>query len=151
MIEISRAQVDDAARILELQKLAYQSEARLYNDFEIPPLLQTLAEMRDDLARKIVLKAVVAGEIVGSVRAFKQAETVHIERLIVRPEHQKRGLGTALMQKIETFFPGASRFELFTGHKSAGNIRLYERLGYTIFKSEKISVELAFVFMEKNA
>lgn len=42
---ITAASPADAAAILALQKLAYQSEARLYNDFSIPPLLQTLEEL----------------------------------------------------------------------------------------------------------
>jgi hypothetical protein len=38
---IEQAGVEDAGEILRLQKLAYQSEARIYNDYTIPPLLQT--------------------------------------------------------------------------------------------------------------
>jgi hypothetical protein len=38
MTEISPAAVDDAEAILALQRLAYQSEAAIYDDFTIPPL-----------------------------------------------------------------------------------------------------------------
>lgn len=40
---------EDAAAILALQKLAYQSEARLYDDYSLPPLTQTLPEMQPSL------------------------------------------------------------------------------------------------------
>jgi hypothetical protein len=33
---------------LALQKLAYRSEAEIYDDYTIPPLTQTLGEMRAD-------------------------------------------------------------------------------------------------------
>lgn len=151
MTEITHAHVEDAAKILALQKLAYQSEARLYDDFSMPSLTQTLEEMRDEFTGKVVLKAEIESEIVGSVRAFQQNETCHIRRLCVHPERQGRGLGTELMRQIETCFPNATRFELFTGYKSVSNIRLYERLGYTVFKSEKISEKLTFVFLVKAA
>lgn len=39
---IERASLEDAKEILELQKLAYVSEAEIYNDYSIPPMMQTL-------------------------------------------------------------------------------------------------------------
>jgi ribosomal protein S18 acetylase RimI-like enzyme len=149
-IIISAASKEDAGAILALQKLAYQSEARLYNDFSIPPLLQTLAELRQEFARKVVLKATLDGQIIGSVRGYREGDTCYVERLIVHPGHQGRGLGTALMGRLEGAFPGARRAELFTGHKSERNIRLYQRLGYAIFKQEPVAPHLIFVFMEKK-
>ena len=39
--------------------------------------------------------------------------------------------------------------ELFTSTKSINNIRLYERLGYKIFKQEAVSQELQFMYLQK--
>ena len=47
-------------------------------------------------------------------------------------------------------FPAACRFQLFTGHKSAGNIRMYERAGYRAFRQEKVNEKVTLVFMEKG-
>jgi hypothetical protein len=58
-------------------------------------------------------------------------------------------LGTALISGIETMFPAVERFELFTGHKSAGNIRLYERLGYRTFRQTPVNDKVTLVYMEK--
>jgi ribosomal protein S18 acetylase RimI-like enzyme len=146
---ITAASPADAGAVLALQKLAYQSEARLYNDFSIPPLRQTLEDLQREFALKIVLKATLAGEIIGSVRGYQRGDTCYVERLIVHPDHQGRGLGTALMGRLEGAFPGARRAELFTGHKSLRNIRLYERLGYAIFRQEPVAPHLIFVFMQK--
>ena len=55
------------------------------------------------------------------------------------------------MQAIEARFPAARRYELFTGEKSAGNIRLYERLGYRICRRERLSEQVMLVWMEKRA
>lgn len=150
MKNITRASSEDAATILEMQKLAYQSEAQLYNDFSIPPLTQTLDELRNDFTGKVFLKAQVQGKIIGSVRGYQAGDTCYIERLIVHPDYQGQGIGTALMEQIELCFEQVQRFELFTGHESKRNIHLYERLGYTIFKSEEINETLSFVFMEKH-
>jgi ribosomal protein S18 acetylase RimI-like enzyme len=146
---ITYASTEDAVAILELQKLAYQSEAKLYNDFSIPPLIQTMEELEVDFNSKVFLKTQVESKIIGSIRGYQSGNTCYIERLIVHPNHQGQGIGTALMESFESCFGQVQRFELFTGTKSDRNIHLYGRLGYKTFKSTKINKNLSFVFMEK--
>ena len=148
-MEIALASVEDAAEILAVQKLAYQSEAQIYDDFALPPLLETLEDLRSQFASKLFLKAVEDGQLVGSVRGREERPTVHVERLIVRPERQGRGLGARLLREIEARFPQARRFELFTGHKSVRNLRLYEKLGYRVFREQPVHDRLVLVFLEK--
>ena len=148
-IEIKQATVEDAAEILALQRLAYQSEAELYDDDSIPPLTQTLDGLVKDFALKVFLKAVADSSIVGSVKLGQDSHSVQVERLIVTPSRQRAGIGTELMRQAEAVFPDVQRYELFTGHKSVKNIRLYERLGYREFRREKVHDGLVLVFMEK--
>ena len=49
---------------------AYLSEAEIYNDYSIPPLIQTLKEIRQEFSQQVFLNALEEGEIVGSVRAY---------------------------------------------------------------------------------
>ena len=98
---IDRATVADAEEILSLQKLAYRSEAEIYDDFNIPPLLQTPEEIKKDFENQTFLKATLDGKIRGSVRAFIKEGTCYIGRLIVHPDFQNRGMGKELMQRIE--------------------------------------------------
>lgn len=149
-IEIARASIADAEEILALQRLAYGSEAELYNDFKLPPLTQTLAELRADFERQVFLKATDYRRIVGSVRAFSKGGSTFIGRLIVHPEYQNRGIGTALMWKVEGEFGASRRFELFTGERSERNVRLYRRLGYEVFKKEQVSDSVTLVYMGKT-
>lgn len=149
-VDIVDASIEDAPAILALQQLAYQAEAALYNDYAIAPLTQTLADLQGEFGNKTILKAVIDGRLVGSVRANEHDGTCRIGRLIVHPDLQRRGIGTALMNCIESRFPLATRFELFTGHKSDKNIRFYERLGYFIVRRETVSAALALIYMEKR-
>jgi len=146
---IVRADVTDAAAILELQRLAYQSEALLYDDRSIPPLTQTLDEIKNEFDHTTFLKTSTNGSLIGSVRASLHDGTCTIGRLIVHPEFQRKGIGSRLLSAIETEFPSAKRFELFTGSRSEGTIRLYERLGYRIFRTERLSPRVELVFLEK--
>jgi len=148
---IERADVKDAAEILALQKLAYQSEAAIYDDYTIPPLRQTVEEMSADLQNQVVLKVAIEGRIVGSVRAHERDGTCYIGRLIVHPDSQNQGLGTRLMHAIEAAFSSAERFELFTGNKSARNLHLYRKLGYAAFREQQLSDLVSLVYLEKHA
>jgi ribosomal protein S18 acetylase RimI-like enzyme len=148
-MKIIKAGIEDAASILELQKLAYLSEAEIYDDFSIPPLVQTSEEIKKEFGEKTVLKAIIDNRLVGSVRAREQDGTCHIDRLIVHPKYQDNGIGKRLMAEIETVFPSAKRFELFTGHKSERNLYLYRKLGYQTFKQKPFNEKLSFVFLEK--
>lgn len=148
-MKIAQAEPQDAERILEIQKLAYLSEARLYNNYSIAPLTETLAELLRDFTMKTIYKATMGNLIVGSIRGVSEQETCHIGRLSILPAHQNKGLGTKLIQTIEDAFCHCKRFELFTGHKSTKNIRLYERLGYNIYKTEAYDDHASIVYLEK--
>jgi len=147
---IERASLEDAGEILALQKLAYLSEAAIYDDYGLPPLTQTTEQMADDFAKQLFLKATIDSRIVGSVRAYAEDGTCYVGRLIAHPEFRNRGIGTRLMEEIERCFSETARYELFTGHRSEGNLRLYNRLGYSAFAEKPVNDRLTLVFLEKK-
>lgn len=150
-MKIEKAKVADAQEILSLQKLAYISEAEIYNDFSIQPLNQTLNEIESEFENKLILKVVTDGKIIGSVRGFCENRTCYIGKLFVHPDFQGDGLGAKLMEEIERNFCDCDRFELYTGRKSLKNLHIYIKLGYKEFKFMKVTEELDLVFLEKNA
>jgi ribosomal protein S18 acetylase RimI-like enzyme len=147
-IAIAPAAETDLETILALQKLAYLSEAQRYNDFDLPPLRQTPAEIQADFARMAFFKATAGERIVGSVRGYAKDGTCYIGRLIVHPDVQNRGIGARLMQAVEQHFGAARRFELFTGHKSEPALHLYHKLGYREFERQDMPTHI-IVFLEK--
>ena len=149
-VNIEKATIDDAQEILSLQKLAFQSEAKIHGDFQIPPLTETLDEWKETFKTHAVFKATVDGKIIGSVRVLAKEGTCYVGRLIVHPDFQNRGVGTKLLMEIERTFSSCGRFELFTGSKSVRNIHLYEKLGYTPFKTQTIKDDHKLVFLEKT-
>ena len=57
-IEVKQASAEDAETILQLQMRAYLSEAEIYNDYGIPPLIQSLNEIKQEFSQQVFLKAI---------------------------------------------------------------------------------------------
>jgi len=150
-VGIGTADVSDAEQILKLQYLCYQGEAALYNDYGIEPLTQTLESLRGEFETHTVLVARLGDEVVGSVRGTIDGGVARIGKLIVHPRLQRHMLGTRLLRAIEERLGDAAEYELFTGHRSEQNLRLYERLGYEHGRIEKVNSRLSLVYLRKTA
>ncbi|MBT2391482.1 GNAT family N-acetyltransferase [Streptomyces sp. ISL-1] len=154
-VTISAASAQDAEHILKLQYLCYQTEAGLYGDYGIEPLTQSLDDLKAELAQGQALVARLGDEVVASVRGrVDEGGTARLARLIVHPRLQRHGLGGRLLDAIEERFAGesgAKRFQLFTGHRSESNLRLYRSRGYVPVASEQVGPKLTLVTLEKEA
>ncbi|MFD8010118.1 GNAT family N-acetyltransferase [Streptomyces sp. NPDC058955] len=155
-VTISAADARDAEQILKLQYLCYQSEAELYGDWSIEPLTQSLDAVRAELAEGYGLVARLGDEVIASVRARTDEDgTVHIAKLIVHPRMRRHGIGGRLLDAIELHSAGTDaapkRFQLFTGHRSEGNLRLYRAKGYAQVGAREVGPKLTLVTLEKAA
>jgi ribosomal protein S18 acetylase RimI-like enzyme len=149
LVEIVDASPGDAEAILALQKVAYEREARRYDDWTIPPMLETLDSVREQIAQHVVLKAVVDGRLAGSVRGVVTDRVCEVCRLSVDPARQRRGIGSALIDAVEQRFPDVEAFELFTGDRSVENLRLYDRHGYVETRRQPVSPVVSLVYLRK--
>lgn len=144
-VVVGAATPADAGELLTLQRAAYLTEGRQDGSFEIPPLVETLADVTAvliDPGTAPVLVARRAGRILGSVRArveqtdaaaLSRAERSSwlIGRLMVVPDQQRQGVGSLLMSAIEEQTPeSCDSIRLFTGATSAANLAFYARRGF---------------------
>jgi hypothetical protein len=54
------------------------------------------------------------------------------------------------MREIEGNFGNAERYELFTGERSLRNLYLYLKVGYRIFRQEKLDERVNVIYLEKR-
>ncbi|MDX3105930.1 GNAT family N-acetyltransferase [Nonomuraea angiospora] len=144
---IERATTADAGEILTVQRAAYVSEAQLYGDPYIPPLIESLEQVRKVIEGAVVLKALDAGRVIGAVRGQVSGTTCLVGRLVVAPDQQGRGIGTALLTALHEAVPEAEAFDLFTGHLSEANLKLYRRLGYRETSRERMDDHLTLIHL----
>jgi ribosomal protein S18 acetylase RimI-like enzyme len=150
-MELEAAGEKDLGQILELQKKAFHGQALIYCDFSLPSLTQTLDDLRKEFSLKTIYKVEHEEKIIGSVRCFIKDRILYIEKLIVDPDFQNRGIGTKVMREIENRYSAVvDRYELSTGHKSARNLHLYKKLGYKEIRQEPLNANCSLIVMEKN-
>lgn len=152
---ISAATTEDAEQILKLQYLCFQSEAELYGNYRIDPLVQTLESVRDELTANQVFVARLGDEVVGAVRGSIDPDGIgEIAKLCVHPRLQGHGLGARLLRAAESALAdeqSATRFRLHTGHRSETNLRLYRRAGYAPVGNATGQDGVRLILLEKDA
>src|SRR4051812_48190268 len=133
-LHLARLTVEDAGELLTLQRAAFVTEAQTHRDPFLPPLTESLADLRAELADPAVVALGLrdGARLVGSVRVRVEADGAELRRLAIAPDHQGRGLGTWLLLAAERALPADVRtIRLFTGEHSARNLGMYVRHGYT--------------------
>jgi ribosomal protein S18 acetylase RimI-like enzyme len=154
-VTISVATEQDAEQIFRLQYLCFQSEAALYGNYRIDPLVQTLDSVRQEVAGDCVFVARLGEEVVGSVRGkVTEDGAAAIGKLCVHPRLQGHGIGARLLRAAEAALAeerGATRFRLHTGHRSEGNLRLYRKSGYQTVGRSTGADGVELIILEKPA
>ncbi|MEG3629501.1 GNAT family N-acetyltransferase [Streptomyces poriticola] len=154
-VTISAAADQDAEQIFRLQYLCFQSEAALYGNYRIDPLVQTLDSVREEVAEDCVFVARLGEEVVGSVRGrVTEDGAAAIGKLCVHPRLQGHGIGARLLRAAESALAderGATRFRLHTGHRSESGLRLYRRVGYETVGTARGADGVPMIVLEKSA
>lgn len=151
-IRVAPAEAGHAGELWTVQRAAYVTEAQLYHAPGIPPLAETLPEVRAELSSPhvLVFAAWHGSRLVGSVRGRVDGDRMEVARFAVAPDQQGNGVGTALLTALEDAVPATVRtLWLVTGARSAPNLRLYERHGYRRAGGFTDDVGVTLVRMEK--
>ena len=122
----------DAGELLVLQRCCWVAEAVANETLDLPALREPLDVVAAAIEEQPTWVLRDGARIIGSVRARSVGSTWQIQRLMVAPDRQGRGLGRFLLSWAEAHAPDATqRFELFTGAGSTRNLRVYAEAGYS--------------------
>ena len=147
---IRRADPSEAEMVAAIVRAAFATVAEEIG-IDIPPLRETAQDVcATFVAGDVTLVAVIDGIAVGTVRGETLPNgDIMVRRLAVLPTHRGHGSAHSLMLALEDAYPGAPRFELFTGAMAAGPLKLYESLGYK-FMAQDGDAGVPIVYLEKR-
>ena len=150
-IQVRTVTADDAGELFTLRRAAFVTEAQQYDDPHIPPLTQTLDELKDDLARDdvVTLGAWSGTRLVGSIRVLLEPGKATLGRFAVAPDLQGKGIGSRLLVEIVPRLPeGTEEVWVFTGRDSLHNLAFYASQGYEHQHDQRVG-DLTYAYLRR--
>ncbi len=131
-ISVREARESDLEALLTVQKAAFMRYTDFLQPEQLPPLNESIDQVRTDLRLKTILVSENGSGISGSIRYSVKAGVCIIERLSVIPKQQGRGVGRALVKAVEERAAGkAHKIYLETGLLAHNLLLFYTKLGYS--------------------
>ncbi|SDN91459.1 Ribosomal protein S18 acetylase RimI [Psychrobacillus sp. OK028] len=131
--------------ILSIQLPAYKVEADLIEFDGIPRLLDTVEDIKNSnelFLGKLEGSKLVGFISVGFISYEDTSELIDICRLVVDPNHFRKGIASELLNYLLTVIANDKKVVVSTGAKNVPAIMLYER--YNFKKFAEIEVEPDF-------
>jgi ribosomal protein S18 acetylase RimI-like enzyme len=124
---LRRATADDTTAMHDIAQRAY--------GIYVERIGRRPAPMDDDYDERIRASSVFVADddgVVGLIVLVATPDHLLIENVAVDPDHQRAGVGRALLSLAEDYAGelGLARLRLYTNVAMVENIRLYTRLGY---------------------
>ncbi|MDO5696728.1 MAG: tRNA (guanosine(37)-N1)-methyltransferase TrmD [Dermatophilus congolensis] len=130
----------DVPELFTMKRACWLNEAWLNDDLYIPPLMETIDELRADMAvwHTWVVREPESRRLVASGRARLVAgpgdsdpSTWEVGRLMVAPDLEGKGIGRAILEFVLAQAPAeAQRAWLVTGGNSTRNQKIYRKAGF---------------------
>ncbi|MDP1849032.1 MAG: GNAT family N-acetyltransferase [Solirubrobacteraceae bacterium] len=131
--------------VLAVQRAGYAVEARLIGVGSLPPQHETL----DDLRREQIWVADDGGDVAG-VLGVQVGNELEIARLVVAPEHMRRGIGRALARHA-IVLAGDRVIRVGTAAANGPALALYAALGFERVRERIVGNGLPYVDLRRPA
>ncbi|MRI68306.1 GNAT family N-acetyltransferase [Gracilibacillus thailandensis] len=137
----------NAEDILNLQILSYQVEAEIIGSYGIPPLKDTVDTLQS--CGETFFGYYDNEALCGAISIRVDDETLDIHRLIVHPNHFRRGIAQMLFHFIESKFK-VQIIKVATGSNNTPAIHFYKKNGFQKMKEVRVNKQLSLTFFEKR-
>jgi ribosomal protein S18 acetylase RimI-like enzyme len=138
---------DLAERVQAMQQGAYAIEAALIDFWEIPPLVETLADLQASVEH--FWGYFIGEELAGAIATEQISETVEVTRMMVHPRYFRQGIARQLLAFVAATYPTA-RLTVSTGSRNTPAVRLYEGIGFVETERAEVAPGIWVTRFEKR-
>ncbi|WP_096153571.1 MULTISPECIES: GNAT family N-acetyltransferase [Bacillus] len=138
---------DNAESVLRVQIPSYKVEAKIIGSYEIPPLKDTVASLQQ--CGETFFGYYLNEELCGAISIKVEKEELDIHRLIVHPNHFRKGIAQSLLDYLENNFEFET-IKVATGSKNYPAVTFYKKNGFQMRNEVYVTENLSLTFFEKN-
>ena len=138
MLEVSRANQEDAVLISKCARLAYADECKKRKVVNLTPSYPSVSGVVRDIKNHIYYKITLENTIIGGLYLVsRERDTLEIEDFCIHPSYQNKGYGYKVLLHLERVHQNTRVWRLVTPIYSIGNQALYNKLGYNKLETVK--------------
>jgi ribosomal protein S18 acetylase RimI-like enzyme len=144
IIDISN--IKNAEDVLNMQLLSYMVEAQIIGCYEIPPLKDTVTTLQQ--CGETFFGYYDHEKLCGVISIKINNDEVDIHRLIVHPNHFRKGIAQLLLNFMESMRE-VKTIKVATGSKNTPAVNFYKKNGFEKIKDVTVNEQLSLTFFEK--
>ncbi|CAH0344289.1 GNAT family N-acetyltransferase [Bacillus sp. CECT 9360] len=129
-----------------LQKKSYAVEAELIGFYDIPPLKETIEQLMT--SQEEFVGYFIDEKLAGAISYSPENGTLVICRLIVDPEHFRKGIAEKLINHLEKV-PNHKKIIVSTGKENQPAINLYKKHGFSSVRDMEAAPGFFITMLEK--
>ncbi|MGO4734041.1 GNAT family N-acetyltransferase [Paenibacillus sp. 2KB_22] len=146
---LSLSDLETLGQLWRLQHVAYRLEAEIIGFQEIPPLMDTMETLRD--CGESFYGCIHDGELIGAVAVAEEEEnTLTITRMMVHPDHFRKGIAASLMTYVLEQHVDLPRYIVSTGTLNQPAVNLYTKFGFHPVEVTQIAPGVELTTFHKN-
>lgn len=136
-------------QILSVQIPAYMVEANLIGFYDIPPLKDTVQSVQN--CGETFYGFFDQGSLTGVISYRRQGEILNIIRMVIHPDHFRKGIARALLIHIQTVEKDVKTIIVCTGAQNTPAKELYLRDGFVCVGDMEVEPGVAITKFEKRS
>lgn len=156
MLKMQRASLEDASKLLEVQKESFKIYKEKYGDFDSNPYHMDLHRMEFNIKYRYgqyyKLIEQETDEIIGGLFCFEldDKQILKIAQFYFLQPFQHLGYGTYALNKLFEMNPDVKKWYVDTILQEEYNVEFYKHLGFEIIDEEEEHEGLNFVTLLKR-
>ncbi|WP_019637535.1 GNAT family N-acetyltransferase [Paenibacillus fonticola] len=130
IVPLSLQDPDTVEQVWGLQHAAYRLEAYAVGLKHLPPLPDTFETLRDS-SESFYGYVTSDGDILGVIAVVVKTDgVIEITRLMVHPQHLRKGIGRAMLEYITQIHSEVGKFIVTAGTLNVPAVSLYQQFGF---------------------